>query len=957
MRGFAAVLVATAALLGAPARAADAETELLKSADRHFRVGNYQLALEAYQKFTRSYPLSERAGDAMLKAGISQVRLGRYGEAIETLETVKLRYGRGPGFDSVFYWIGMSRYQLGDYQQAEEALTEYLSSAPGAPLRGRARLTLALVLLEAGDEEGARELLERFVEEDWYDGQYEAGKVRLAALYLSAAQPEKALELTTKETQYKPEWRPWVRLYRAEALWQIGRLEEAEPLYRGLQGAEPAVARQAYRRLFALAELRGSFAEMERLVQSAERDLAGSEAVLRELLIRVGIESYKRGSIDLAEYFLKRVWDARPPLPEQAVVLYLAEIRLVREQQEQAAAILQDYIGLDPPERADALMRLADIRLTQNRFADAAEIYERFLRELPDSPRAREAATLLVYCQYRLGHWQSAIDSSRALQSADSLAPFEQDLRRIEALALARAGRAEEAGRRLEQYTATYPEDVQAELDLLKTKHALGDYPGVVEAASGLLSDNPDLSRDDPRSYLLVRYLAGLARIGTRDYEGAFADLQAVSAGDPASVGLAVVEPYALYYRGWALYRMARLAEAREVLFELIDRYGEHPLRSQAVYLAGWILYRMEDYRGAIPFFQEASEGDGAQADQASFLQAKSLVALGRDAEARALFTRIAQGPSPLADDALYESALLMAEEGRIDDAARAYLAVADRFPDSPLSEQAVYQRAFLLQEAGRSSQAAEAFAEYRRRYPEGEQISGALYWGGVALSDDGQLFGAVLLWELLVDRHRESPFVADAQMRMARAYADRGDTRRAIALAEIVAREHPSYTAQARALAEELRLRQAGLSQQEAALRSQITRSRGVATPEGRRAMLELARLLSYDAASEPVESLRLIEELVRAGSPDTLADALFLRGEIEQRRGRPVQAAETFVSAAVAARGNDLAAAALFRAAEASVQAGLDADARELVRRLEREFADSPWTAAGRTLVGGSR
>ena len=80
-----AALLTAAAL---PATAASAERDLFNEAERRFRGGNYEFALEAYEEFLERFPLSELSADAAYRAGVAQTQLGRYRDAVDTFEQV-----------------------------------------------------------------------------------------------------------------------------------------------------------------------------------------------------------------------------------------------------------------------------------------------------------------------------------------------------------------------------------------------------------------------------------------------------------------------------------------------------------------------------------------------------------------------------------------------------------------------------------------------------------------------------------------------------------------------------------------------------------------------------------------------------------------------------------------------------------------------------------------------------
>src|SRR5208337_56852 len=99
----------------------------------------------------------------------------------------------------------------------------------------------------------------------------------------------------TDPSGFPEPWKSDFLLLRAEALWQSGRPDDAQPLYIQLVGAQEDVAIVAYVRLFAAAQRRKDLQGMRDLTQAAEARFAGRTAVLSDLWTRIGAETYRLG--------------------------------------------------------------------------------------------------------------------------------------------------------------------------------------------------------------------------------------------------------------------------------------------------------------------------------------------------------------------------------------------------------------------------------------------------------------------------------------------------------------------------------------------------------------------------------------------------------------------------------------------------------------------------------------
>jgi soluble lytic murein transglycosylase len=104
-----------------------------------------------------------------------------------------------------------------------------------------------------------------------------------------------------------------------------------------------------------------------------------------------------------------------------------------------------------------------------------------------------------------------------------------------------------------------------------------------------------------------------------------------------------------------SLWRAARLAqsedqveEAHTQLHALVDTYPNSERASEALYWAGQASYKLEDYEGAIEDWKALVENypDSELVSFAGYWQAKTLLALGRNDEARAVLTKTSEeGP------------------------------------------------------------------------------------------------------------------------------------------------------------------------------------------------------------------------------------------------------------------------------------------------------------------------
>jgi TolA-binding protein len=943
----------------------ETEAKDFREAENHYTSGNYLLALELFEGFLRDYPLSDRYGDAGYRRGMCLFRLERYGEAAEAFAFLKRRRAPTNYFDTIDLWLGISAYHLGDYPASLAALTLFLDAAREP--RDRELIPQALYYrglgeLEVGDAEAAAASFSRLV--TGYPGFSRRlhGVVLLGFALLKNSSYERILDLD--DPGLEGSWLARHLLYRAEALWELERREEAEAIFAGLLDEETDIAAAAYRYLFLSAQKREDLEAMQDLVREAEQRFASSPQILAEIWLRVGIESYRQDSPDLAAFFLRKVWDSgdrREMAP--AVPLYLAEIHFNAGRLEEAAAVLEEYLTAVEAEQPDALLRLGDIRLRQQDFAAAELFYGRAMEAAADPEKRREAGYFRAYARYRRGDLEGARELTASLSaSLEPEAAYARELKALEVNLSQQAGNRQEALERLKDYKSAYPEDLTARENLIKTLFARRQYQEVVVETDLLFHLFPGLQAEAPGLYVTAYYLRGLAQVAEKEYRGARLSLSAIRDSDAEQAGLEVLLPYVLYYRGWADYRLGDYDAARSLLLRLLENYPGFSMFSEALFLAGWCSFSLKDYRTAEQTFARLAKMNEPLSVKAAFLQGKSLLNVNEAEEAARVFENLLVRDSPFADDALYELAEIRARQGRTREAAESYWSLVHRYPESPLREEALFKRAEVYRQGGEQREAKEAYYEYRRQFPRGRLVDASLYWSGRAAYELGEPFEAVLYWQKLVESYPASPFRADALKRAADAYAERGDYRRALNLLNEMIAAYPeeARAAGAELRAGELRYLLQGLTSEEARLSALIGREGGAGSAAGRQAMIELSRLYIYEGSKRIDLAYEMLIDVIDKQDPGTAAPARYLLGEYFFRKSDLKRAAEEFLKVPLLDSGDsDLVASSIFRAAEMMQLAGKPADVRALIKRLEEYFPDSQWTEEGEALLerGGER
>jgi len=152
---FALMLLLAARL---PAAAATrAEANAFRAAALAFSDGNWARAERELGEFVLKYPRSERRAEAILLQAQARCRLGDFAGAAQLLAAEQTR--AGPLADQFLFWLGEARFQQTNYPAAAEAFGRLVAEFPTSALRLEAAVSQAAALARLGQWTRVGELL------------------------------------------------------------------------------------------------------------------------------------------------------------------------------------------------------------------------------------------------------------------------------------------------------------------------------------------------------------------------------------------------------------------------------------------------------------------------------------------------------------------------------------------------------------------------------------------------------------------------------------------------------------------------------------------------------------------------------------------------------------------------------------------------------------------------------
>ncbi len=143
----------------------DAPRGVWIAATLHQSLGLLEESAGYYEGLARHWPKDERHEDASYNAVLLHTTLAQRDAAVALGEQFQRRYPSGASSDEVTFLMGKAHEHAEDWRAAEALYERYGSSAKLASRRIEALVRLAVARVELGDERGARDALERAVQQ------------------------------------------------------------------------------------------------------------------------------------------------------------------------------------------------------------------------------------------------------------------------------------------------------------------------------------------------------------------------------------------------------------------------------------------------------------------------------------------------------------------------------------------------------------------------------------------------------------------------------------------------------------------------------------------------------------------------------------------------------------------------------------------------------------------------
>ncbi len=291
----------------------------------------------------------------------------------------------------------------------------------------------------------------------------------------------------------------------------------------------------------------------------------------------------------------------------------------------------------------------------------------------------------------------------------------------------------------------------------------------------------------------------GVVYFNKGDYKDAYREFAAIS---NTFTDMDWITPYALYYKGFALYAMKAYGDAVSVWENLIRRFASSPICEEAAYRladtyskAGkyaksntyidWLLksfpngkrapralllkaqnfFNMRDFEKAIDVYQEFLKlfpDDELKSAALTGMSQAFYYLSHNDPDALKKFVK--KFPtSEYAAQAIYDQAVKFYEEKKYRKAANYFMTLAIDYPKSEKAPKSLIYAGQLFATIKDWDNSASAYKKYIDFFPNGEHIQDAYFGYGVALLQKGEYRKAARVFKELLDKYPDTKYAEKA--------------------------------------------------------------------------------------------------------------------------------------------------------------------------------------------------
>ena len=702
---------------------ADAAADLYFGANGLYNRKLYGLAAEQYELFLKTYPRHEKAENAQLGLGLSRFSIGDYEKAEPILRSLSSKKAL-PQIQQVRLMHAQALLKLKRLDDARKAFDVAAKGATDPGYRMKSLAGLIEVAFQQKDWEVVADQADTLLKAKVKGAVAERARYQVGLAHIELKQFEQATAMLRpfgKELK-ESTFAPFGYFMLGESLRAERNLGEAAKVYEAIaRDTAGPYAKDAWFLKgfceFKQDDFSKAVGSLTPFVQKNKEHASVPRALV--LLGRSFIAQKNWGS---AQKYLQQAQKIDAVAREAGLWLgrsYTKQKNLKKAEQayEQAVKLKADTPG-SKRFSAVILYELGNVKLGQEGYAEAADVFQQLVSGTPDFPLLNDALRQQAYALHRSESYLPSIAAADAFLTNFSEDKNAYEVAFIRAESLFLSGKKDPAGEAFAQVIEQYPDSAHVGMARLRAGQIAFDRKDWKKSIAWL---QPIVGRTDDPAFRSAGYLAGAA---------AFKDEQW---GEAINLLKGYVEKYpkepqadvALLSLGMAYQRSANPTEAVKVFEQLGLAHPGSAYLGEAFSEGGRLAYEAKDYATAKKFFEA---------------------------------TRIAKVDAVYKARASYYLGWVAQVEDRPDDALASFTRVTAEFPDALEAADALLQQGLIALNLKKFDLSVDALTRFTKKYPEHEKVAEALYQMGLGLIGDGKGEQASEALAQVVGRFSESP-------------------------------------------------------------------------------------------------------------------------------------------------------------------------------------------------------
>ena len=240
-------------------KGSDSQAKHFRLALKLYHQGKFGLAIKAVEQLLSEFPKTKYLEDSYFLKGNALARLGLYSDADQILARLVSDFPESPTALYSAMYLGARRLVDGEYLKAVDMFLWLKTHYPEHRLTWAFHFASAEALFQLKQTDRAEKEYEWIVQRAEDQAIQAQAALSMGDLYMDRKEYDQAIAAYFRARKYYPEeseHSPYLRINRAEALYQLGELEKAQGEFKGFDQKFPGNP-MGWRAILRLAEISG----------------------------------------------------------------------------------------------------------------------------------------------------------------------------------------------------------------------------------------------------------------------------------------------------------------------------------------------------------------------------------------------------------------------------------------------------------------------------------------------------------------------------------------------------------------------------------------------------------------------------------------------------------------------------------------------------------------------------